>query len=159
MFGFTGLELWLHWFNWWKNLSGIVIIISQVIEECLLFGFRSNSDVMQVLNFCILQAKYYIYIQCFFNNKILDLYTCLNQLKQAFIVFGRDISLVLRTHETSLHKNNSHDLHRVITHSLVLVIIPGAMVRSTSYIIQQFCTTYFELLWCYSEGKPAPSDK
>ncbi len=40
-----------------------------------------------------------------------------------FIVFGRDISLILRTHEISLLKNNSHDLHRVITHSLVLVIL------------------------------------
>ncbi len=42
-----------------------------------------------------------------------------------WIVFGRDISLVQRTREISLHKNNSHDLHRVITHSLVLVIVPG----------------------------------
>ncbi len=40
-----------------------------------------------------------------------------------FIVLGRDISLVLWTHEISLHKNNSHDLRREITHSVVLVII------------------------------------
>ncbi len=40
-----------------------------------------------------------------------------------FIVFDRDISLFLRTREISLPKNNSHDLHRVITHSLVLAII------------------------------------
>ncbi len=40
-----------------------------------------------------------------------------------FIVFGSDISLVLQTREISLLKNNSHDLHRVITHSLVLVIL------------------------------------
>ncbi len=40
-----------------------------------------------------------------------------------WIVFDRDISLVLHTREISLHKNNSHDLHRVITHSHVLVII------------------------------------
>ncbi len=38
---------------------------------------------MQVLNFCILYAKYYIYIQRLFINNTLDLYTCLNQLKQA----------------------------------------------------------------------------
>ncbi len=35
----------------WENLSGIVIRNSQVIEECILFGFPSNSDFMQVLNF------------------------------------------------------------------------------------------------------------
>ncbi len=39
-----------------------------------------------------------------------------------FIVCS-DIALVLWTLEISLHKSNSHDLHRVITHSLVLVII------------------------------------
>ncbi len=39
-----------------------------------------------------------------------------------FIVFSRDISLILRTREISLHKKNSHDLYIVITHSLVLVI-------------------------------------
>ncbi len=47
-------EFWLHWFNWLESLSGIVIRNSQVIEECILFGFPSNSDVMQVFNFCIL---------------------------------------------------------------------------------------------------------
>ncbi len=40
-----------------------------------------------------------------------------------FIVFGMDISWVLQTHEIFLRKNNSHDLNRVITHPLVLVII------------------------------------
>ncbi len=40
-----------------------------------------------------------------------------------FTVFGRDISLVLQTREISLSKNNKHDIHIVITHLLVLVII------------------------------------
>ncbi len=52
-----------------------------------------------------------------------------------FIVFGRDISLVLRTREISLHKNNSHDLHRVITHSLVLVIILAILMSMRQTII------------------------
>ncbi len=39
---------------------------------------------MQVLNFCILYAKYYIDIERLFNNNILDLYACLTQPKQAF---------------------------------------------------------------------------
>ncbi len=38
---------------------------------------------MRVLNFCILYAKYYIYIQHLFNNNTLDLYACLTKLKQA----------------------------------------------------------------------------
>ncbi len=41
------------------------------------------------------------------------------------IVFYRDISLILRTCEISLYKNNSHDLHIVITHSLVPAMVIG----------------------------------
>ncbi len=66
-------EFWTQLFNWWENLSGILIKDRQVIEECILFGFPSDSDIMQVPNFCILYAKYYIYIQCLFNNNTLDL--------------------------------------------------------------------------------------
>ncbi len=62
---------------------GKLIKDSQVIEECILCGFPSDSDTMQVLNLCILFAKYYIYIQRLFNNNTLDLYDCLTQLKQA----------------------------------------------------------------------------
>ncbi len=45
----------------------------QVIKECILFGFPSNSNIMQVLNFCILYAKY-INVQRLFNDNTLDLY-------------------------------------------------------------------------------------
>ncbi len=74
---------WFYWFNWWENLFGVDIRDSQVIEECIIFGFPFNNDVMHVLNLCVLYAKYYIYIQCLFNNNTLDLYICLTQLKQA----------------------------------------------------------------------------
>ncbi len=73
-------------FYWWEKLFGIDIKDTQVIEECILFGFSFYNDVMYVLNFCILYAKYYIYIQCLFNNNTLDLYACLTQLQQALKV-------------------------------------------------------------------------
>ncbi len=38
---------------------------------------------MQVLSFCLLYAKYYIYIQRLFNNNTLDLYLSVTQPKQA----------------------------------------------------------------------------
>ncbi len=44
-----------------------------------------------------------------------------------FIVFDRDISLILQTREISLHKNNSHDLHIVIIHSFVRVLLCHTM--------------------------------
>ncbi len=53
---------------------------------------------MQVLHFCILYAKYYIYIQHLFNNNTLDLYTCLTQLKQA-----------LKIEENKCIKNNKKE--------------------------------------------------
>ncbi len=53
---------------------------------------------MQVLNFCILYAKYYIHIQCLFNNNTLDLYACLTQLKQA-----------LKTEENICIKNKNEE--------------------------------------------------
>ncbi len=56
-------ECWCYWFNWWENLFGIDIRDSQVIEECILFGFPLNNDVMHVLNL--------LYFIC----KILYLYT------------------------------------------------------------------------------------
>ncbi len=76
-------EFWYFRFNWWEILSGIDIRDRQLIEECILFDFPINNDVMYVLNFCTLYAKYYIYIQWLFNNKTLDRYVCLTQLKQA----------------------------------------------------------------------------
>ncbi len=72
-------EFLYYWFNWCENLSGVDIRDIQVIEECILFGFPLNNDVMHLLNFCILYAKYYIYIQCLFNNNTLDLYVCLTK--------------------------------------------------------------------------------
>ncbi len=83
-------------YNWWENLSGIVFRDSQVIEECILFGFPLNNYVMHVLNFCTLYAKYYIYIRLF-NNNTLDLYVCLTQLKQALKI------------ENICSKNNNED--------------------------------------------------
>ncbi len=65
-----------------ENLSGILIRDSHVIEECILF-FPLNSDTMQLLNICILYAKYYIDIQRLFNSNTFDLHACLTQLKQA----------------------------------------------------------------------------
>ncbi len=38
--------------------------------------------------------------------------------------------IILRTHQISLHKNNSHDLHRVINHSLVIAINIAKEVHS-----------------------------
>ncbi len=76
-------KFWSYWINWWEYLSGIAIKNSSILEECIILGFPSNYDAIQVLNFCLLYTRYYIYIQCFFHGNKLDLYACLIQLKFA----------------------------------------------------------------------------
>ncbi len=55
----------------------------RILEECIILGFPLNSDAIQVLNFCLLYTKYYIYIQRLFHGNKLDLYACLTQIKFA----------------------------------------------------------------------------
>ncbi len=56
-------QFWSHWFNWWQKISGFEIQLdNNVIEGCILFGFPHKSDIIMVLNYCILYSKYYIYI-------------------------------------------------------------------------------------------------
>ncbi len=37
------------------------------LEECIIFGFHLSREIFEVLNFCILNAKYYIH-----NKRLLD---------------------------------------------------------------------------------------
>ncbi len=67
----------------------------------ILFGFPQNNDVMHVLNFCTLYAKYYIYIQRLFNNNTLDLYVCLAQLQ---------LKQALKIEENICRKNNDRGI-------------------------------------------------
>ncbi len=79
-------EFWSYWINWSTSTTGTSQWHSHKkktpnFEECIIFGFPLHGDAIQVLNFCLLYTKYYIYIQLLFHGNILDLYTCLTQLK------------------------------------------------------------------------------
>ncbi len=57
-------QFWKSFFLWWNGISDFRIASDyEDIEECILFGFQPRGDTFEVLNFCILQAKYYVYIQ------------------------------------------------------------------------------------------------
>ncbi len=56
-------EFWSIWFNWWKYVTGIDLSNCDVLTECILFGYPGTDDMIDVLNYCTLHAKYYIYIQ------------------------------------------------------------------------------------------------
>ncbi len=39
----------------------------EFLEECIIFGFHLRGEILEVLNFCILNTKYYIH-----NKRLLD---------------------------------------------------------------------------------------
>ncbi len=55
-------KLWKYWFKWWKNISELNISNFDHLKECVLFGFPGENKIYNVINFCILTAKYYMYI-------------------------------------------------------------------------------------------------
>ncbi len=64
------------------SLTFFLTDISDDIEECVLFGFPGNSNAILTLNFCILYAKYYIYIKKLFNSNKFDFLNFMTYLKQ-----------------------------------------------------------------------------
>ncbi len=71
-------QFWQSFFTWWSKLTNVQF--DNILEECLLFGFQESGDLFQALNFCTLNAKYYIYRQRLNKNNI-DLYEFLIELK------------------------------------------------------------------------------
>ncbi len=53
-----------------------------MLNECIIIIFQGESDIIKVLNYCELYAKYYIFKQCLYNNK-LDVFTYMFQLRYA----------------------------------------------------------------------------
>ncbi len=51
------------------------------MEECILFGFQIEGDIFNVLNYCILIAKFHIYYQWIHNNNAISLFQYLIELK------------------------------------------------------------------------------
>ena len=72
---------WDHWNNWWTYITDIDISKSKITAECILFGFPGEDDMITVLNYCVLIAKYFIYSRKITQNNNLDLYQYLVYLK------------------------------------------------------------------------------
>ena len=72
---------WVSFFKWWNRTSDVVITEEENIVECILFGYPGHADIVNVLNFVTLQAKYYIYIQRLCQDNCIDLYNFLTILK------------------------------------------------------------------------------
>ena len=72
---------WVSLFKWWNRTSGVSIQDESEIEECILFGFPTEIDIINVLNFIVLHAKYYVYIQRLYNDNKIDFFEFLIVLK------------------------------------------------------------------------------
>ena len=79
-------NFWDQWYNWFKRITGIDIGNSEKTDEYILFGYPGNDDFTLVLNYCILAAKYYIYLNKMCENNNLDLFQYLLQLKHKLSV-------------------------------------------------------------------------
>ena len=80
-------SFWKHFFNWWNSLGDIEITPDyDNLEESILFGFQAEGGSFKVLNYCVLMAKYYIYINRIHNNNSVDNYQYLVFLKSKLTI-------------------------------------------------------------------------
>ncbi len=65
-------------YKWWNNISEFNIRRNDIFEECTLFGYAGEEDIIQILNYRVLLAKYFIYTNKLDgNNTSFDLYSYL----------------------------------------------------------------------------------
>ncbi len=58
-----------------------ILLHYEFLEESILFGFQMNGEIFDILNYCILNGKFYIHKQKLFHENTLDFYDYLWQLK------------------------------------------------------------------------------
>ncbi len=51
------------WVKWWEAMTGFNIKEESNIHESILFGFPGSSHDAIAINYCILYAKHYIYLE------------------------------------------------------------------------------------------------
>ncbi len=79
-------EFWKSLFFWWNRTNEVIIMEEKELNECILFGFPYDDDYFVVLNYVILQSKYYIYKQKLFKENKIDFYDFLKQLRYTLTV-------------------------------------------------------------------------
>ena len=74
-------QFWSCFINWWTRTTNISIAIEN-IEECIIFGFQEKGTDIDMLNYCVLLGKFYIYTKRLYHECNLDIYEYLVTLKQ-----------------------------------------------------------------------------
>ncbi len=60
---------WKSWAKWWQSMTGLNIRDESHIHESFLLGFPGRSNDAIVINYCILYAKHYVYLEKLKENK------------------------------------------------------------------------------------------
>ncbi len=79
-------QFWTSFYKLWNNISEFNIGINDIFGESTLFGYLGEEDIIQILNYCVLLAKYFIYTNELNGNNTLDLYTYLVLLKRKIYI-------------------------------------------------------------------------
>jgi len=79
-------QFWVSFDFWWYRATNRHIldyVDNRELQECLLLGFPGSNMVIDIntLNFCVIHAKYYIYLQKMNKCNNIDFYNFLNYLK------------------------------------------------------------------------------
>ncbi len=75
-------NFWQSSFLWWNRVSDTKITLHcEFLEDSMLFGFHANGEFFDILNYCILNGKFYIHKQRLFHENALDFYDYLWELK------------------------------------------------------------------------------
>ena len=73
---------WNSFFIWWNGLGDIIVPFGhEDFAESILFGYQPEGEVFDVLNYCVILGKYYIYCQRIHNDNHIDFYQYLVHLK------------------------------------------------------------------------------
>ncbi len=49
---------WTSFYKWWNNIFEFNIGRNDIFEECTLFGYPGEEDIIHILNYCVLLAQY-----------------------------------------------------------------------------------------------------
>ena len=71
---------WSCFYNWWNRISEI--IIEDVHEKHIIFGYPGNNDLVIVINYLIMLGKWFIYNIKLYEKNDIDFFEYLIQLKQ-----------------------------------------------------------------------------
>lgn len=79
-------DFWRSVFSWWNRISDVKFKGGGEITECILFGFPGPEDIITVLNYIVLLAKFYIYKQRLFKENDVNQLDFLFMLKHRLMI-------------------------------------------------------------------------